>query len=77
MTDLAKLAAGLTEAHLEVLNRLYENVPLRLASREQDKIRRTLRERGLIAHCGKPKRWQISGDGLTLRRHLLDQEKKG
>lgn len=67
---IEELARGLTEAHLDILDRLHRGMPLRPASRHQDRLRRTLRQRGLIAYCGKPVRWQISGDGLTLRAYL-------
>lgn len=75
MTDLSKLAASLSAHHIDILDRLAEGRPLKLASRDQDKLRRTLRQAAAIAHCGKPKRWQISGDGLQLRRYLQEMDR--
>jgi hypothetical protein len=69
--EVERLSADLNGHHLLVLDILSKtNGRLELASREQDVIRRKLRERGLIAYCGKPKRWQISAKGLAVRAFM-------
>ncbi|KMS58786.1 hypothetical protein V473_07235 [Sphingobium cupriresistens LL01] len=70
--EIERAATGLDAQHLSVLDALAEGRRLGLASRNQDKIRRKLRERGLIAYCGNPKRWQISGDGLAVRATMKE-----
>lgn len=62
MTDLAKLAAGLTEAM-----RKFVLIP---GYADPNTIRALCR-RGLYGSGG------LTETGLALQRHLLDQEKKG
>lgn len=70
MTDPRTIAAGLTQAHFDILDRLARGLKLGLADRADDKRRQRLRKAGLIAHCGRPKRWQISSAGLAVRAIL-------
>lgn len=71
--DLEELAGKLTDKQRDILHRLADGRKLGLADRVEDRARQGLRKAGLIAHCGKPKRWQISADGLALRNHLLSK----
>lgn len=65
-------ANGLNADHLAVLAALVYGFKLGLATRHQDKVRRKLRDRGLIAYCGKPVRWQITADGLAVHAYMTD-----
>lgn len=67
---VADVAAKLTEAQRNILDRLATGLRLGLADREDDRARQSLRKQGLIAYCGKPLRWQLSSKGLALAQHL-------
>ena len=70
MSEIETLAKGLTGEHLRILDALASDQKLGLATRNQDRLRRTLRTRGLIAYCGKPVRWQLSPLGIQVRDYL-------
>lgn len=74
MDDVAKIAAGLTKDHLRFLDDVAEGRRMRLADRAEDRVRQHCRRLGLVAWCGKPVRWQISGLGLAVRAHLLGEK---
>ena len=65
-----QIAAGLNEHHADVLDCLANGFPMKMATRHQDKVRRKLRQLGLIEHSGKPKRWQITELGTEARAYL-------
>jgi len=73
-SDAREIAARLTKAHFRFLDDLYAVRPLRLADRVEDRVRQKCRRLGLVAWCGKPVRWQISGLGLAVRAELERQE---
>lgn len=63
--DIAAVAAGLTKAEAEFLERLNRNYPLKLADRKEDRARQGCRRKGLASWGGKPKRWRLTEAGRT------------
>jgi len=74
MTDPHEIAAKLTKAHFRFLDDVRNEQELRLADRSEDRIRQKCRRLGLVAWCGKPVRWQISGLGLAVRAILQEKQ---
>jgi hypothetical protein len=68
-----QIAAVMKMVHLDTLNRLASGQRLGPATRAHDHVRQRLRQLGLIAYCGKPKRWQISALGLEVLAILEKQ----
>jgi len=59
----------LTERDLDFLSRVYAGVRLRLADREEDRIRQKVRNLGLAEVVMNPRRWVITDAGReALRR---------
>ena len=71
MTDIAKLADGLTEAQKHfIINRPEKGWTTYLPSSERREYRGIIIRKGYCENA-------LSRKGQALRRHLLDQEKKG
>ena len=47
----------------DFLERVSRGSHLRLADRQEDKVRQGARRRGLVEFTGKPKRWQLTAAG--------------
>lgn len=68
--NIAEIAKGLSKAHFRFLDAIYSGRKPGLADRDEDKVRQKCRRLGLVAWCGKPVRWQITGLGLAVRNYL-------
>jgi hypothetical protein len=54
---------NLTERQLDFLSRLHVGTRLRLADREEDRIRQGLRKMGLVECVMNPRRWVLTPAG--------------
>ena len=72
-----EIAGGLNSRQAETLHSLAIGRRLGLADRRADRDRQALRKAGLMAHCGKPKRWQITDLGLAVHAHLNGEGERG
>lgn len=74
-SDVEAIVREITPRQRDILELLASGQKLGLADRVEDRARQGLRRAGLIAHCGKPKRWQISAKGLAVRTALGDAQR--
>ena len=64
--ELEALARGLRQAQRDFLRRVCTKQDLRLADREEDRVRQSLRRLGLVHVVKNPRRWEPTTRGKVV-----------
>jgi len=62
----------MTEAHVDFLRRVRDGSPLKMATREEDRVRQQCRQIGWVEVLKCPRRWALTALGHTYMRNAID-----